>query len=163
MEVLRRELRVDQAGRVDGRFVWVALTLNRNSALEAPLRGPAIGTERAWVAVEYIGVNRLEVFVGLEFPLDLREECRGDRLHHAENGDGDLGIAEYLLDHSGKGDDGTFVMKARPQIDIAVRVALYLAASVEQPRVSCVLAPEQDGQEEIAIVTAEQRKIAGQR
>jgi hypothetical protein len=52
-------------------------------------------------------LNRLEVFVGFKFPLDLREECRGDRLHHAENGDGDLGIAEYLLDRSSKGDYGT--------------------------------------------------------
>jgi hypothetical protein len=54
-------------------------------------------------------------------------------------------------------------MEARPQIDIAVRVALYLAAAVEQPRVCCVLAPEQDGQEEIAIVAAEQRNVASQR
>src|SRR5258708_27207382 len=80
LEVPRRGLAVDQAVRLDGRFLGVALALNRNPALEAPLRGPAIGTERPWVAVEYIGVNPLEVFVDLEFPLDLREECRGDRL-----------------------------------------------------------------------------------
>ena len=38
-----------------------------------------------------------------------------------------------------------------------------LAAAIEQPWVFCVLAPEQDGQWEIAIVAAEQRKFAGQR
>jgi hypothetical protein len=32
------------------------------------------------------------------------------------------------------------LVEARPQIDIAVRVALYLAAAVEQPRAFCVLA-----------------------
>jgi hypothetical protein len=43
------------------------------------------------------------------------------------------------------------------------RVELDLAAAIEQPWVFCVLAPEQDGQWEIAIVAAEQRKFAGQR
>src|SRR3984893_3010645 len=56
-----------------------------------------------------------------------------------------------------------FVVEPRPQIDIAVRVALYLAAAVEQPRVSCVLAPEEDGQKEIAIVAAEQRRRSSRR
>jgi hypothetical protein len=38
-----------QAVRLDGRFLRVALTLNRNPALETPLRGPLIGTERPCV------------------------------------------------------------------------------------------------------------------
>ena len=98
LEVPRRGLAVDQAVRLDGRFLGVALALDRDPALEAPLGGPAIGTERPRVAVEHIGVNPLEQFVGLELVLDLAQERLGDRLHHAENGDRDLGIAEHLLD-----------------------------------------------------------------
>jgi hypothetical protein len=66
--VPRRGLAVDQAVRLDGRFLGVALALDRNPALEAPLRGPAIRTERPRVAVEYIGVNPLENFVGIVPP-----------------------------------------------------------------------------------------------
>ncbi len=163
LEVPRRGLAVDQAVGLDGRFLGVALALNRDPALEAPLGGPAIGTERPRVAVEHIGVNPLEKFVGFKLALDLRQERLGYRLHHAENGDRNFGIAEHLPNGARESDDGRFVVEPRPQIDIAVRVALYLAAAVEQPRVFCVLAPEQDGQKEIAIVAAEQRKVAGRR
>src|SRR5258708_18179328 len=136
------------------------------SASVAPVRRSgsiARRTERPWVAVEYIGVNPLENFVGFKLALDLRQERLGYRFHHAENGDRNFGIAEHFPNGARESDDGRFVVEPRPQIDIAVRVALYLAAAVEQPRVFCVLAPEQDGQKEIAIVAAEQRKVAGQR
>jgi hypothetical protein len=99
----------------------------------------------------------------LEFFLDLVQKLGRDRPGDREDSDRDLGIAHHLLDNASEGDDARLVVEARPQIDIAVRVALYLAAAVEQPRVFCVLAPEQDGQQEIAIVAAEQRKVAGRR
>jgi hypothetical protein len=117
LEVPRRGLAVDQAVGLDGRFLGVALALNREPALEAPPRGPAIRTERPRVAVEHIGVNPLEKFVGFKLALDLRQERLGYRLHHAENGDRNFGIAEHFPNGTRESDDGRFVVEPGPQFD----------------------------------------------
>src|ERR1700737_71059 len=105
--------------------------------------------------------SELERKVLLELFLDLMQKLGCYWTGNREYRDRDLRVAHHLLDYTGKGDDRTFVVEAGPQIDVAVRVELDLAAAIEQPRVFCVLAPEQDGQQEIAIVAAEQRKFAG--
>jgi hypothetical protein len=87
VEVAGGRLAINETVGLDGRFLGVALALNREPALEAPPGGPAIGTERPRVAVEHIGVNPLEKFVGFKLALDLRQERLGYRLHHAENGE----------------------------------------------------------------------------
>ena len=60
-----------------------------------------------------------------------------------KNRDLDFGIADYLLDRTGERDNGRLVMKARLQIDIAVRIALDLATAFVKPRVIGVFAPTQ--------------------
>src|SRR5580704_16765236 len=60
-------------------------------------------------AVEHIGVNPLEKFVGFKLALDLRQERLGYRLHHAENGDRNFGIAEHFPNGARESDDGRFV------------------------------------------------------
>jgi hypothetical protein len=91
------------------------LTVSPRSRLH--LAGRAIGTERPRVAVEHIGVNPLEKFVGFKLALDLRQERLGYRLHHAENGDRNFGIAEHFPNGARESDDGRFVVEPGPQID----------------------------------------------
>src|ERR1700730_47584 len=139
------------SGSAEGRTFWAA---------GDPLTS---GSSVAASARQHVRIGELERKVLLEFFLDLVQKHGRDRSGDREDSDRDLGIAHHLLDNASEGDDARLVVEARPQIDITVRVALYLAAAVEQPRVFGVLAPEQDGQQEIAIVAAEQRKVAGRR
>ena len=160
-KVARGRLAVDQPVRLDRGFLRIALALDRNAAGKTPFCRPTIGAQLPRIGIEHVVKRFLEHFVLLKLFLDLVQERLRDRLDHAEDRDRDLGVAHQLLDGAGKGDDRALVVKARPQIDVPVRVELHLTAAIEQPGVCCVPAPEQTGQQEIAIVAAEQRKFAG--
>src|SRR5262249_16598859 len=84
-----------------------------------------------------------------------RISCAGGR----ENRDGYLGIAENFLDGTGSGDDRGLAMPAGPQINAAVGLVLDFAATVKEPRVVHIGAPEELGQQKESIVAGKQRLV----
>src|SRR5262249_40567624 len=70
VEVPSSRLPIDQAVRLDRGFLRLAPALDRDSALEAPFRRPAVRPLAPWVLVENVLEYLLEIFVGLKLVLD---------------------------------------------------------------------------------------------
>ena len=60
--------------RLDRGLLGLAPALDRDPALEAPFRRPAVGPLTAWVLVENVLEYFLEIFVSLKLVLDLGED-----------------------------------------------------------------------------------------
>src|SRR5262249_39259524 len=73
-EVAPRGLAVEQAVRLDRGLLRLAFALDRDSALEAPFRRPAVRPLAPWVLEENVLEYLLETFVGLKLGLDLGED-----------------------------------------------------------------------------------------
>src|SRR5262249_46220848 len=79
-------------------------------------------------------------FGWLEGLLDLPHELLRGRPDVAEYADGDLRVAQHLLDHAAERDDGALVVVARPQVQAVIRVRLHLPAALVEPHVAGRLA-----------------------
>jgi hypothetical protein len=146
----RSRLAVDEAVRLDGRFLGIRGAPHHDALVLRPLGRLARGR-----APQHVGEQVLEAVVRFQLALDLHQEGLGDRLGVRKNRDREIGVAQDLLDHAGKGDDGRFVVIAAPQVQMAVGIALDLAAAREQPGVARVAAAEQAGEQKIAVVAGE--------
>src|SRR5262249_55019289 len=71
VEMPSSRLPIDQAMRLDRGLLRLAPALDRDSALEAPFRRPAVRSLAPRVLAENVLYYLLEIFVGLKLVLDL--------------------------------------------------------------------------------------------
>jgi len=107
---------VDQAMRFDRCFVRIGLAFDDDTFLDRPEWALLVGPR-----VQDIGEQRLEPSVGLELALNLRQKLFRVRRGVRKDPDGDLGIAQDLLDRTRERDNRRLVVLARPQIKVSVR------------------------------------------
>ena len=149
-EVRAGWLTIDQAMRFDRRLFGVRLAPGHDALFLRPL-----WRLFARLGPQDVGKQGLQRLVDLEFGLDLQQELPRARLCVAENPDRDLGIAQDLLNDSGKRDDGALVMFPGPQVEEPIGRRLDLAAASVDPRMQRIEPAESVDQQKEPVAPAE--------
>ncbi|MAX82364.1 MAG: hypothetical protein CL843_19570 [Crocinitomicaceae bacterium] len=159
-EVHPNRLTFNNTPRLDRGFLRVRLPLDRDPFVQRPaFRQTGPRPQDIWKQL-------FQRVVAFELGLDLFEKAFGNRSGVTENPDSDFApvIARFrVLPVTGKDikdrhpirDDRRLVVVTSPEIEMAVRVCLHLAAAIKQPGLVDILTTAGNHQQEEQIVAAE--------
>ena len=119
-------LAVHQAPCFNCGFLRVSISLDNDPSFFRPLTGFLLG-----IRIQNVRKQRFQQLIRFKFAHDLLEECLRNWARMGENADGNLRIAENVLDSFAPGNDCGLVMFTSPQVKMPIRMELHFHASVE--------------------------------